>query len=1434
MDSFKKLISDVIRNGEKQNYEELKKIILKTPQGKILETIKYSVREGGVNFWNYLLKGFALCSNNESCNQRRFECVEMFLRELSITELSYKQTYDLITRLCGELLFFRNSQLLTIIEICNDSIRFGDSKLVWWKDIFPEALALICNQEKLEVDGVSMSGIEYKNNMVKFLFSMKWNLSTLTALANMFVELKLDENEIVNALSKFCKYLQKVSPAELPPLAFQLFCMCQTASHLIIPILALQKYFHHYYYKKLFTDLESEASGLDSIDLYAEKDLREAEETILHHLNFCTRFRISEEEVCVILRNLTSCPEIILRPFFLSAVISMSKSNRDPDCWILSSPLLIFLKNVIRKNEEQIELSKSSTWCDDTFHVQAKNMQQIFSVLIDQNKDGKDVITPGLVNLAFILLRAKNHKKLSVLSTSFLAQFIKKRFIFGHGIVKNLANWMLAEQDCERYSECLTILAHSDTYTVSESFQIIKNVLDFFLWIPGKNAMRMMSFILPLMKISQPIRDAFIDTMKKAINSKDHETCLLGVYGFCSLLKQLNNNNSQRAGGNGSFLFTQQCISGYSLMTQSCLSSRSNSQRHFDILVLEIVGCLRKCFSASVEIKETLYENFGRAVLLNPKLAPHFLEFIDNHFRGYFKVDESETVIRWEKIVYQEQECETIKICDNIGCLTILVSSIVLICEKNDIVHNSVVMKSIIKTVAERIISKDFKLIENINNSDTFALYLAIQQINFLEALMYYLLWTSKITNNNVTQIQKLFGEHQRIKNLVEQSSLKGKKIKDQNEKNETNLINNKHIKKSTKSSIKLKNIWDLLTLERFLKLLHDDMVPFADSVSTTFLKSNTAFVQYILKVTASYLEELRSQPDYKQIKLSIRIFKQVCVVTRVIYERCIKNLQNLWRNFDVESAYLAVECLKESLLTTKKLYSTKFEQFLKEVDLLFFSDEKNKIYNIIQNILEETTNEKEDIGEEFSQKISSSLLQCLEVLHSFISAGTSLALESFDWLYGFCKKYEINQESSLIYKLLFTMRLKSHSGAFFDLIASHLGKVMGVISETELTTPQSEFKALNGTSFTSCYIYLLQSLQQQLEFIDFFIFKIKSSFCNLKFVSEDDQEICGINLKTMERSVCTQFIHITNCLVQMTNIDTPLGECMNNLVRVLIQFYVSLNNLTKHLMLQHSRLAVSFQNIKYDQVVRLAGKPLASRIYALIINIDEKILYSLDEKKNKKNPTADGAKVLRETKHLPKLILRMETFNKYVMFLSKKTGNDITHFLHIGTVRDFRIQTKNLKDAIHESLDHSSQIEDLLDDQNDNNTEIIDSERDSNNDEKSSGSDDELSAAKTVASKKSVGKPNKSKKVDSEKRKIVSTRSSTQRKSQAGKDISIMEETPVMGFLNEEESDENAGLQFLQNVAKITEKGRKRKSLNSNLNEKQENKKRKTALKKN
>lgn len=80
--------------------------------------------------------------------------------------------------------------------------------------------------------------------------------------------------------------------------------------------------------------------------------------------------------------------------------------------------------------------------------------------------------------------------------------------------------------------------------------------------------------------------------------------------------------------------------------------------------------------------------------------------------------------------------------------------------------------------------------------------------------------------------------------------------------------------------------------------------------------------------------------------------------------------------------------------------------------------------------------------------------------------------------------------------------------------------------------------------------------------------------------------------------------------------------------------------------------------------------------------------------------------KILRETKFLPKLVLRIETFNKYVIYLGKKTKYNLASHLHIGRVRYFKIKglqdvlDRTMQDCGHSDVDESNLDEQEIDDE--------------------------------------------------------------------------------------------------------------------------------------
>lgn len=222
--------------------------------------------------------------------------------------------------------------------------------------------------------------------------------------------------------------------------------------------------------------------------------------------------------------------------------------------------------------------------------------------------------------------------------------------------------------------------------------------------------MRMMTFIVPLLKISNLVRDYFIETLRKAMYQSDASTRQAAVHGFCVLLKELRNNNSAR--GPSGLAGSQFSISGYSLMSQQHMDTANNPHRHFDMCVLEIVGILRKCFNQTYEIKKMLYDGLTNAVELNPKLTPHILLFLESHFREYICLADdagtgsgSGVRIKFDKCVVEKcvDGIPTVQVWDHFGKLLQLVGRGIVKCDEHHLDFETEDLKKVLTTLIDRI-----------------------------------------------------------------------------------------------------------------------------------------------------------------------------------------------------------------------------------------------------------------------------------------------------------------------------------------------------------------------------------------------------------------------------------------------------------------------------------------------------------------------------------------------------------------------------------------------------------------------------------------------------------------------------------------------------------------------------------------------------------
>lgn len=169
-------------------------------------------------------------------------------------------------------------------------------------------------------------------------------------------------------------------------------------------------------------------------------------------------------------------PKYVLTPFMLSALLTISNVSRYLESVRLSvSSVLPFIRSVIQNNEKEVEMCNTSAWFRDTLEHSTVDVNKVYSILVEQrfvsqpdskqkkisyiikafyiySRSKEDIFTPGLVGMAFVLLKASNYSSLNVMGILFLEEIVKNRHQLGYGILRNIKEFLFADQEAPQYT----------------------------------------------------------------------------------------------------------------------------------------------------------------------------------------------------------------------------------------------------------------------------------------------------------------------------------------------------------------------------------------------------------------------------------------------------------------------------------------------------------------------------------------------------------------------------------------------------------------------------------------------------------------------------------------------------------------------------------------------------------------------------------------------------------------------------------------------------------------------------------------------------------------------------------------------------------------------------------------------------------------------
>lgn len=173
------------------------------------------------------------------------------------------------------------------------------------------------------------------------------------------------------------------------------------------------------------------------------------------------------------------------------------------------------------------------------------------------------------------------------------------------------------------------------TLVVIEHLALITSLLEQLLSKAGSDVMPVVSAILPLLKISQRVRDTFVLVLRKALTKSDIYLRKMAVLGFLELLKNLkitslsalsqSNNCSSSTSTSSCSIITQVCImlryvlqkyfftdDNFCLFSQATLeknvSNLAQDPRYNMSLCHELLSILRRCLMYDCQVRLYLYQ----------------------------------------------------------------------------------------------------------------------------------------------------------------------------------------------------------------------------------------------------------------------------------------------------------------------------------------------------------------------------------------------------------------------------------------------------------------------------------------------------------------------------------------------------------------------------------------------------------------------------------------------------------------------------------------------------------------------------------------------------------------------------------------------------------------------------------------------------------
>lgn len=991
------------------------------------------------------------------------------------------------------------------------------------------------------------------------------------------------------------------------------------------------------------------------------------------------------------------------------------------------STILPLLKQIFKFNEEHKSILRTSGWASSVDESNEIVNTDMLLRMLQQNTCGlkQNIALNGLFGLSFLLLKTKASPTLNKFAIDFLNEIIKKRQEFTADILRIIIKMLFCEKNKTPIIQCLSTILQNRYLDINATQDSMRKLIEDLTELDIDTALAIESVIFTVISKSIALRDLMIDVMKTAMYQKNMEVRKMAVFSFCVMLRKFtkpprssfNSTQHQQQHHNEQPRYSHN-ISFFSL-TQSQIAINVNSNmRQVEIMMLEILGLLRKCFSDSREIKVTLYDSLLSSIMANTFIASNVLEFIEGHFRDYFDLDEDNDegkIINFEKAykITSTRDNETIIVMDDLGCLLkFIINCVIIIAASNNRENMNCdlnLFKKVINKLVEKVATSKLSHLEVENERLQLKHTVIIPQfLNCIEALMIYCLHEFEQNNDleYAAKIASLFEKHQKVRE-------KTKKMLDNGKKKSDKKVTTTSI---TKLEINSTCVWDLKECSNFLKLIVVDNDGIssqgnAAAESLNVLRTDKELHKFAWEAASSKIQNIQTAREFSKLRHGRAVFDSFLSCCELLYMQLeVKHMQNIFTNYGVDILVAIAEGIKNSAQVLESAFYNKGEKlnsFLRAMTARNDEDDSmiQEVLLKLQKAVEWCFEQDKKDGGEFIKSVNGTAILCNLFLAIQIFASNfhyvKNAHETFNWILNFSKTTSNVKQKNLaaiFIKLLLQSLSQHENSSIIDCFAHKIATTYKYRLETNEpeNASQNNYTIISKHTVDEAFFEFIDFIKRQLNIVEFYIKRVNSyAHAHLK-IQASLESISTV--QRLEMAISTKLISLGKSLERILSSTFPLHSSrhVEKLIIITRAYYGSLTQLMKYFR-KHNTKNMSNSSFNALEELLKYSRKFAKCVYGTVKYIgDETTIASLskDNKKTKKS-SASSSVMSKAKKSIPKVIFMLENFHKSVADFDLAAKKDFARLLHPGEVRDFHIDKRHIVNNDASLINDSSSDED-------------------------------------------------------------------------------------------------------------------------------------------